>query len=195
MESLYWLWDSAVSTGEKIKKKSIELRDWMYANKGRSVIIVGGTLSFVYFVLMLYRRTYQDSNANLQKGLNGHKTEKYASQPPQSRNLFKTRLVQFAVLLSNVRMQTFFRNTQKGCDNTVISLMTSIRDKLEVYVEIPSAEQLRTAHKTSNEEKIQLWDQVKIGSKKSCIFSLLSSIYTNCQFHLCCLSQCPVFAN
>jgi len=61
-------------------------------------------------------------------------------------------------------MQTFFRNTQKGCDTTATSLTTSIRDKLEVYVEIPSTEQLRSAHKTSNEEKIQLWDQVKIGT-------------------------------
>jgi peroxin-3 len=50
----------------------------------------------------------------------------------------------------------------------VTSFVPSIRDKLEIYVDIPSVEQLRTAQKTTNEEKIQLWEQMKIGSMLHC---------------------------
>jgi hypothetical protein len=60
------------------------------------------------------------------------------------------------------RMQSYYENAQRGSNNTVNLFTATLRDKLEATLEIPTTAQLRATMNKSNEEKVAIWDQVKL---------------------------------
>jgi len=58
--------------------------------------------------------------------------------------------------ISQMRLQAYFNKAQKRCDNTVLSFMSPLSNKLNDLVNLPSATQLRNSLNSATKEEKKL---------------------------------------